>query len=303
MTAKTDSLNRIAAAPPRGGALAFAGLLTGNICLSLGAMLVRLVDTGPVAAAFWRLSLALPVIVLLGWREAGGRLPSRHAILVAAGAGAFFALDLAAWHLGIIRTKVANATLFGNCASLLLVIWGILLARRLPQGWQALAILLAFAGAGLLMGQSYELSPAYLAGDLLCLLGGALYTGYVLLMQRVRGELGSWSALAISTPAGVPILLATALLLGERIWPQSWSAVVILAITSQIMGQGLLIWALPRFSSLVVGLTLLVQPAFAALAGWLMFGERLGPVDLLGGAMVGAALVLIRLPSRAARRI
>lgn len=122
-------------------------------------------------------------------------------------------------------------------------------------------------------------------------------------MQRVRGELGAWSALAISVPAGVPILLGTAILLGERIWPQSWTVVVILALTSQIMGQGLLIWALPRFSSLVVGLTLLVQPAFAALAGWLMFGERLGPVDLLGGAMVGAALVLIRLPSRAARRI
>ena len=303
MTVKTDSIDTSAATPPRGGAFAFAGLLGGNICLSLGAMLVRLVDTGPVAAAFWRLSLALPVIALLSWREAGGRLPSRRAVLVAAGAGAFFALDLAAWHLGIIRTKVANATLFGNCASLLLVVWGIVLARQLPRGWQALAILLAFAGAGLLMGQSYELSPAYLAGDLLCLLGGALYTGYVLLMQRVRGELGSWSALAISVPAGIPILLATALLLGERIWPQDWTVVVVLALTSQIMGQGLLIWALPRFSSLVVGLTLLVQPAFAALADWLMFDERLGPIDIMGGMMVGAALVLIRLPSRRPRPI
>ena len=44
--------------------------------------------------------------------------------------------------------------------------------------------------------------------------------------------------------------------------------------------------------------SLLVQPAIAALAGWLMFGERLGAIDLAGGLMVGAALVLIRLPSR-----
>jgi drug/metabolite transporter (DMT)-like permease len=59
-----------------------------------------------------------------------------------------------------------------------------------------------------------------------------------------------------------------------------------------------MIWSLPRFTPLVIGLTLLVQPAVAALAGWLMFGERLGPIDLFGGMLVGAALVLIRLPSR-----
>src|SRR3546814_1822178 len=78
--------------------------------------------------------------------------------------------------MGIARTKVANATLFGNCASLLLVLWGIFLARTLPRGWQALAVLLAFAGAALLMGQSYELAPAYLVGDLFSLLAGVFYT-------------------------------------------------------------------------------------------------------------------------------
>ena len=97
-------------------------------------------------------------------------LPPRSAILIAGAAGIFFAFDLAAWHIGILQTKVANATLFGNCASLLLVIWGIFLTRTLPRGWQALAIGLAFAGSALLMGQSYELSPDYLVGDLLSLL-------------------------------------------------------------------------------------------------------------------------------------
>src|SRR3546814_9731368 len=89
----------------------------------------------------------------------------------------------------------------------------------------------------------------------------------------------------------------------ETIMPQNWTPLIALALSSQVVGQGLLIWALPRFSPLVIGLTLLVQPAVAALAGWLMFGERLGAVDVVGGLMVGAALVLIRLPSRASRPI
>ncbi len=284
------------------GRWAFAALVGGNLALSFGAMLVRFADTGPVAAAFWRLALALPLLLLLAAREGGLRMP-RRSLPVAIGAGLFFAFDLAAWHLGILQTKVANATLFGNAASLLLVVWGIVLARALPRGWQALAVLLAFAGSILLMGQSYELSPAYLAGDLLSLLAGALYTGYVLLMQRVRGAIGPWSALTISSAAGLPVLLATALALGETLVPRDWTALALLALSSQLVGQGLLIWALPRFSPLVIGLTLLVQPALAALAGWLMFGELLGPIDLLGGMLVGAALVLIRLPSRGERPI
>lgn len=302
MTAKIESLD----SQPAAGATsrwAFAALVGGNLALSLTALVVRFADTGPVAAAFWRLALALPVLALLMMRETGGRLPSRRALWIATGAGIFFALDLAAWHLGILQTKVANATLFGNSASLLLVLWGILLARTLPRGWQAWAILLAFAGSALLMGQSYEASAAYLVGDLLSLLAGALYTGYVLMMQRVRDEIGPWSALAISSAAGIPILLGCALALGETILPTDWSPLIILALMSQIVGQGLLIWALPRFSPLIVGLTLLVQPVVAAVAGWLIFGELLSAIELLGGAMVAASLVLIRLPGRAERPI
>lgn len=303
MTAKIESVDELPETGVRAGRWAFAALVGGNLALSLTAMVVRFADTGPMAVGVWRLTLALPALLLLMRRETGGRLPSARALWIAAGAGLFFGLDLAAWHIGILQTKVANATLFGNSASLLLVIWGIVLARTLPRGWQATAILLAFAGSALLMGQSYEASPAYLAGDLLSLLAGALYTGYVLMMQRVRGEVGPWSALAISSAAGIPILLAAALALGETIVPHDWTPLIVLALMSQLVGQGLLIWALPRFSPLVIGLTLLVQPVVAAVAGWLIFHEALSAVEMVGGAMVAAALVLIRLPSRAARPI
>lgn len=303
MTAKIESVDPTSKTSAPAGRWAFSALVGGNLALSLTAMVVRFADTGPMAVGVWRLTLALPILVLLMWRETGGRQPSGRALSIAAGAGIFFGLDLAAWHIGILQTKVANATLFGNSASLLLVIWGILLSRTLPRGWQALAILLSFAGSALLMGQSYEASSAYLVGDLLSLLAGALYTGYVLMMQRVRGEIGPWSALAISSAAGIPILLGAAVALGETILPNDWTPLIVLALMSQLVGQGLLIWALPRFSPLVIGLTLLVQPVVAAIAGWLIFGETLSATEIFGGSLVAAALVLIRLPSRAARPI
>src|SRR3546814_16208342 len=107
-------------------------------------------------------------------------------------------------------------------------------------------------------------------------------------MQRVRDTLAAWTTLCLSSVATLPLLLGAALALGETIMPQNWTPLIALALSSQVVGQGLLIWALPRFSPLVIGLTLLVQPAVAALAGWLLFGERLGAVDVeLGRACCG----------------
>lgn len=303
MSAKDEAIGSAQAAGAAAARWAFAALIGGNVALSLGALFVRMADTGPTASGMWRMLIALPLMLFFAMRETGGRVPPRPAVLVAAIAGIFFALDLAAWHLGILQTKVANATLFGNCASLLLVLWGIFITRTLPRGWQALAILLAFAGAALLMGQSYELSRAYLHGDLLSLLAGALYTVYVILMQRVRGTLAPWTALSISSIVCVPILFGVAWTLGETIIPRDWTPVILLALSSQVIGQGLIIWSLPRFSPLVIGLTLLVQPAIAALFGGMIFDEGLGVIDLFGGMMVCMALVLIRLPSRSARPI
>src|SRR3546814_3801899 len=74
-------------------------------------------------------------------------------------------------------------------------------------------LLFAFAGSALLMGQSYELAPAYLAGDLFSLLAGIFYTVYVLLMQRVRDTLAAWTTLCLSSVATLPLLLGAALAL------------------------------------------------------------------------------------------
>ena len=45
---------------------------------------------------------------------------------------------------------------------------------------------------------------------------------------------------------------------------------------------------------LIIGMALLTQPALAALVGWLVFGETLVPLDVVGMVLVGTALVLAR---------
>ena len=281
---------------------ALLALLGGNLALALGPMFVRQAATdamvGPIAAGFWRLALAAPVLLLLT-RLRGqpiGR-PGWPVVAVIAVGGAFFAADLAAWHLGILRTKMANATLLGNSASLIFPLYGFLVARSWPSRIQVFALALAAVGGVLLMGRSYELSPRYLAGDLLCLLAGVLYTFYLISIDRARARLQPWPVLALSTIAGVLPLLGFALLAGERILPSDWAPLVGLALVSQVIGQGLLVFAMGHVRPLVVGLAFLLQPVVAATVGWLGFGEALTMLDWIGAAAVGAAIVLVRRPA------
>lgn len=275
--------------------LPLAALLLGNAALAMGPWFVRFADTGPVAAGFWRLALALPVLALLARAngQALGGIPRRVVLTVMLG-GVFFGLDIASWHVGIGLTRLANAALFGNAGSLVLMVWGFIAWWRLPKGreWPALAA--ALAGAAILMGRSLEISPRTLLGDVFCLTAGLLYAGYLLILHDARKALGNWSLLTWSSLASAAVLLAIALIAGERIVPMDWRPIIGLAISSQLIGQGLLVYALRHFSPLVIGIALLTQPAVAALAGWLSFGEVLTAADFVGVALVGSALVLAK---------
>ena len=274
-------------------------MLLGSSALALGPWLVRLAGVGPVAAGFWRLFLALPFLFVIA-RLAGQPVhwPGRVLGMIVAFAGLFFAADLAAWHVGIHMTKLGNATLFGNVASFAFAAWGLWLVRSWPSPVQAASLILAAVGAALLMSSSAELSLRNLQGDLLALFAGLLYAGYLISVERAREKLAALPLLFLSSAFGAAMLLPFSIALGETVVPTDWTFVVVLAISSQVIGQGLLVYAIGALPPLVVGLALLTQPAISALVGWLAYGETLQPLDWVGAAAIAAALVLVRLPQR-----
>jgi drug/metabolite transporter (DMT)-like permease len=107
--------------------------------------------------------------------------------------------------------------------------------------------------------------------------------------------------LFLSSVFGAAILLPVSLLLGEQVIPHNWTYVLLLAIGSQVIGQGLLVYGIGHVPPLVVGLALLTQPAISAFVGWVAYDETLRPVDWIGAAAIATALVLVRLPQRGLR--
>lgn len=276
--------------------------LLGSAILSAGPLLVRLADVSALSSAFWRVGLAIVPLALLARATARPAATERTAThwgwFVAAGFA--FGADLAVWHLGIERTTLANSALFANSASFLYPLWGYAVARAWPSRRAAAALLLAALGITLLMGLSADVSPRHLAGDLLCLLAAVFYTVYLVAMDHARGSTSALASLGRATLVSAIMLLPIALAAPGSFWPGDWTPLVLLSLGSQVIGQGLIIFALPHVAPVAAGLGLLIQPLLSAAFGWLWFGERLSPLEAAGMVAILVALVLVRLPERRA---
>jgi drug/metabolite transporter (DMT)-like permease len=275
-------------------------LVLGAAAIGFAPIFVRLADVGPVAAGFHRLFWSLPVFAVLALR--GGRPMMSIRRKQAAGlSGVFFAGDMIVWHLGIMLTTIANASLFTNMAPVfvalaLWLIWGLRPTLRFSA---ALAVTLA--GAALLVGGAGDWSGSRLAGDGLSLLSGAFYAGYILAVGHARRDVPTPVLMAAGAMVAAPLILAAALALGEPIWPQSltgWAVVLGLALVSQCAGQGLIAWGLAHVAPAYGALILLLQPVVAALIAAILFNEIPGAQEMLGAAVILAGIYFARNANR-----
>mgnify|MGYP006177483319 CR=1 FL=1 len=137
----------------------------------------------------------------------------------------------------------------------------------------------------------------------LALLAGVLYFFYLVAVDRARRVMAPLPVLAIATAAGAAPLLLLALALGEPVLPGDWTPVILLSLSSQLLGQGLLVYAMGHLSPVVVGLCFLTQPALSAAIGWAAYDESFTLGDGAGALLICVALVLIRLPDDAIRSL
>jgi drug/metabolite transporter (DMT)-like permease len=220
----------ILSASPSAFHLALLALAAGAACIALSPILVRLSEVGPTVTAFWRAALAVPflaALVALPGRAPRAIRPGDRWRLAAA--GLFFAGDLAFWHWSIRFTSVANATLFANFAPVFVAAGAWLLFAERPGGRFLAGLVLAFAGAFCLLGESLRVGGDHALGDGLGVATAVCLSAYLLAVRSLRARLGAagimlWTSLATAT-----LLLPVAWLSGEGFWPATlagWAVLV-----------------------------------------------------------------------------
>jgi drug/metabolite transporter (DMT)-like permease len=290
--------------PP--SALATAALLAGAVAIAASPLFVKVSETGPVATAFWRVALALPVLWAWLAIERRGRPDAAGAsdrgLMLAA--GVLFAGDLAVWHWSILLTSVANATLLANLAPIFVTLGVWLFYRRRPGGVFLAGLAVALAGTATLLGRDFTLGGGELAGDCLGVVTAMFYAGYQLAVARLRRGASTASIMARSGLVTAAILLPLAVLSGEQLLPATaagWAKLLGLALISQAAGQSLIAYAMAHLRETFSSVGLLLQPVMAAIFAWVLLGETLGGVQI-AGAMAVLAGIAIAHRAEAARR-
>jgi drug/metabolite transporter (DMT)-like permease len=285
-----------AAARPSVPAGAFLCLLAGGCAIAFAPILVRLSETGPVASAFWRTALAAPLLWI--WAAKGERVEPAVRFQPLLWAGIFFACDLGVWHWSIIWTSVANSTLLANLAPIFVTLAGWLFWKQKVTRVFLVGMIVAMTGMFVLVGPNFGVGGTRLMGDALGALTGMFYAGYMLAVKSARDAGASTARLmAWSTTITAIALFPVAVLSPQAFLPHAlggWWVLVALALVTQIAGQGLIAYAFAHLPASLSSVSLLIQPVMAAIFAWILFGEAVGPIQFIGGAVVLAGIWIAR---------
>jgi drug/metabolite transporter (DMT)-like permease len=284
-------------------------LILGAVLISFSGIFVKISELGPTATGFHRLFLALPIFWLWMAQEARKNpqaLPLRwQDWWLLALCGLFLAGDLVFWHWSLHMTSVANATLLGNSAPIFVTLAGWLLFGQRFSPLFLLGMALAVGGAAVLVGISFGHGQRPFLGDLLGVIVGAFYAGYIMLVGGLRGRFSTATVMGISGVATCLALLPIALASGESLTAHTlhgWVVLFALAWLSQVAGQSAITWSLAHLPAAFGAVTLLVNPVAAALFAWATLGERIGPLQAIGGAVVLIGIALARQGSVVSRQ-
>jgi drug/metabolite transporter (DMT)-like permease len=213
---------------------------------------------------------------------------------------------------GVAFTLYSVGFLYGRVAIVVLLffltpVWSTLLARYLlgwPTPWLRLAaILVGMAGLALVLGADGGVPVPSGLGDWLGLASGLLWavatTGI-----RVRGDSGpAVSAFAFALGACVgaaalaPVLGPLPVVPAGALGPALGWALAAGGLWWGLSMAGLM-WAAARLEPARVGILLMAEVLVGAASAALVAGERLGPLELAGGALVLCAGVLEVWPAR-----
>ena len=276
-----------------------AMLLIGGAAIGGSPIFVRLSEVGPMATAFWRVALALlPIFIVSLMKKNAGPKPqslSDYGMLILP--GVMLSLDLAAWHLSITMTSVANATLLANLAPVFVTVIAFLFFKAQISRVFMLGLVTALAGVVILKGGPAALGNGDLQGDGLAMIAAFFYACYILALGRLRSRFDTMRIMLWSTASAAVCILPVAFFFEGDMVPVTvygWSMVFGLAFISHAGGQVAITYALaylpPAFSSL----TLLLQPVVAAILAWALLGEAIGTMQAVGGAVVLAGIMVAR---------
>lgn len=282
---------------------AYAALICGTLIIGLSAIFTRLAEAPGSIVSLYRMAIVTLAFAVpfAASRRHKPALP-RRGIGIAALAGIFLAIDLAAWSSGVAYGGATIPTLLGNAAPLWVGLGALFIFReRLkPTFW--LGLLLAMAGALVVLGIDLQAHIDLNLGGMLGLIGSFFYGGYMLTAQRGRDQLDTLSFFWLTAAVASVLLLLICLALQIPLFGYSQKTYLYLLVLGLLVQGGgwmALTYAQGHLPASMVSPTLLTQPLITAIIAGPLLGEWLTRREWLGAMAVLLGVVIVH-RSRAA---
>ncbi|CAB4881649.1 unannotated protein [freshwater metagenome] len=278
-------------------------LIAGSLAVmawGFGPLIVRGIGASTASIVVFRLGSAVPVMIAVAYLT-GGRVTAsvvRQALLP----GALFAGSMMASFESYKATSIAVATLIPAMQPVLVLVIAFRLFGERSSNRQIACAVAALAGVLGVVLAAGNTSGTAMRGTLLSVVNLLLWTVYFVQVKRVRSTgVHSWSFVAgvfiVASCIAVPwgLLVSTDI---HAIGGTDWLLLGLLVGGPGLMGHGLMTWAQRHLDLTVASLLTLASPVISAIGAWLIYQEKLRPMQVLFSMVVLVSLAGIVVDAR-----
>ncbi|MGH2867811.1 MAG: EamA family transporter [Solirubrobacteraceae bacterium] len=238
---------------------------------------------GPGGAVLLRLVSASVILLIISRPRA--RMRTRRELMLAASFGIVLAAMNLSFYEAIRRIPLGIGVTIEFIGPLMVAVAGT--RKRVDFLWVALAALGILA---LMRGGAHGVDPL---GAGLALIAGGMWGAYILLNARVGRAFTDGAGLTLAMCVASIAALPAGVIEGgaHLVTPHALAVGAAVGMLSSAIPYSLEMEALRRIATSVFGVLMSLEPAVAALAGFLILGQNLSGRELVGIALVVVASV------------
>ncbi len=217
--------------------------------------------------------------------------------------GLFLSLHFAFWIASLKFTSVASSVVLVTTHPIFVGLGARIFLNESSGTILIIAIILSVLGGGLIGYGDFLLSKEALMGDGMALLGAMAASGYLLIGRKMRGQQDLFAYIfPVYSTSGLTLILLS-LIFQKSFFGYSTNTyiwMILLALIPQLIGHTTFNWALKYLPASMVAIAILGEPVGSTLLAYLILGESLTILKILGGIIIlsGVLIALTSIPTQ-----
>ena len=209
-----------------------------------------------------------------------------------------YGISLGFQFTGTKLSTASNGALITSATPAFVLLFAVSILREKISTWRVIALAISTLGVlAVIDPRTAELSPSLFLGNLLLFLAGLTWALYSVLVRKIASNIDLLASSSVMLLGGLPSAILLGLFEiktqgGGEITIGIVGGILFLGIISTAIAMFLWNYAFAELPATLASLTFFAQPVVGILLGWLFLGERITPLFLLGGVLIGIGILI-----------